>query len=189
MLAGLLPSHDFIIGTPDIIMENEEDFYYHVQNNVGTPIRFYVYNTQSETVREVELTPSNTWGGTGLLGAEVGYGFLHRIPFSQKVEVASTTTTTTTTTPQTEETTSTTSTGVTEGETMTTSTQAVVENVEGEAGGVGVSSRVEEKKVVEDEEVVGQIVEEQPLSVSEEEHHSAKDEVEKDVPETMDDLE
>jgi GRASP55/65 PDZ-like domain len=43
-------------------------------------VELYVYNTDSDLVRVVALYPTRTWGGAGLLGAEVGTGYLHRLP-------------------------------------------------------------------------------------------------------------
>lgn len=39
-----------------------------------------MYNTDSDLVRVVALMPTLSWGGRGLLGAEVGTGYLHRLP-------------------------------------------------------------------------------------------------------------
>ena len=38
-------------------------------------------------VREVELVPRRGWGGEGALGAELGYGALHRLPVPLTEEV------------------------------------------------------------------------------------------------------
>lgn len=40
----------------------------------------YVYNHDYDTVRPVTIYPNNKWGGPGLLGCDIGYGLLHRIP-------------------------------------------------------------------------------------------------------------
>jgi hypothetical protein len=39
-----------------------------------------VYNSESDSCREVTVTPNAAWGGEGSLGCGVGYGYLHRIP-------------------------------------------------------------------------------------------------------------
>ena len=48
----------------------------------------YVYNTETDLVRVVALMPTYKWGGgggrRGLLGAEVGVGYLHRLPFKTR---------------------------------------------------------------------------------------------------------
>lgn len=40
----------------------------------------WVYNSEFDVVREVELIPRRGWGGEGALGAVLGYGALHRLP-------------------------------------------------------------------------------------------------------------
>lgn len=70
-----------------------------VQANEGKPLKLYVYNVDSDAVREVTLTPNSAWGGEGWsvdadeqkllntqkysvysLGCGIGFGYLHRIP-------------------------------------------------------------------------------------------------------------
>lgn len=41
--------------------------------NIEKPIQMTVYSTKSQTVRDVEVTPSNTWGGQGLLGVSIRF--------------------------------------------------------------------------------------------------------------------
>jgi hypothetical protein len=36
-----------------------------VQANEGKPLKLYVYNTETDGVREVTLTPNSAWGGEG----------------------------------------------------------------------------------------------------------------------------
>lgn len=44
-------------------------------------IEIYVYNSESDFVRVATLMPTSSWRvGGGLLGAEVGTGYLHRLP-------------------------------------------------------------------------------------------------------------
>ena len=47
----------------------------------------WVYNSEFDVVREVELVPTRGWGGEGALGAELGYGALHRLPVGLGEEV------------------------------------------------------------------------------------------------------
>lgn len=49
----------------------------------------WVYNSEFDVVREVEIVPSRGWGGEGALGAMLGYGALHRLPVGLGEEVAS----------------------------------------------------------------------------------------------------
>lgn len=41
--------------------------------NVEKPVRLEVFNMKTMKVREVEVVPSNMWGGQGLLGASVRF--------------------------------------------------------------------------------------------------------------------
>ncbi|ODV84854.1 hypothetical protein CANARDRAFT_179534, partial [[Candida] arabinofermentans NRRL YB-2248] len=43
-------------------------------------IVLYVYNHDYDTVRPVTIYPNEHWGGRGLLGCDIGYGLLHKIP-------------------------------------------------------------------------------------------------------------
>lgn len=47
----------------------------------------WVYNSEFDVVREVELVPTRGWGGEGAVGAELGYGALHRLPVGLGEEV------------------------------------------------------------------------------------------------------
>jgi hypothetical protein len=47
----------------------------------------WVYNSEFDVVREVELIPRRGWGGEGALGAVLGYGALHRLPVGLGEEV------------------------------------------------------------------------------------------------------
>lgn len=40
----------------------------------------YVYNYEADCVRPVRVIAREDWGGRGLLGCDIGYGLLHRIP-------------------------------------------------------------------------------------------------------------
>ncbi|KAF9437470.1 Golgi reassembly-stacking protein 2 [Entomortierella beljakovae] len=79
-LAGLHAHSDYIIGTPLGIMRGERDLYELVECNIGEEIPLHVFNTDKNQVREVIIIPSEEWGGEGLLGCDVGYGYLHRLP-------------------------------------------------------------------------------------------------------------
>lgn len=47
----------------------------------------WVYNSEFDVVREVELVPRRGWGGEGALGAVLGFGALHRLPVGIGEEV------------------------------------------------------------------------------------------------------
>jgi len=78
--ANLVSRTDFIIGTPDHLFTDSEDFFNLVNANMQKPILFYVYNALIEDVRIISITPNKEWGGSGSLGCDIGYGYLHRIP-------------------------------------------------------------------------------------------------------------
>lgn len=78
--AGLQPFRDFVIGTREIAFKSLDEFAKYVEVNQGTEIRLYLYNVDTEKVREVSLTPSRDWGGQGLLGCDVSFGYFNKIP-------------------------------------------------------------------------------------------------------------
>lgn len=41
--------------------------------NVEKAVKLEVYNSKTQRMRELEVTPSNMWGGQGLLGASVRF--------------------------------------------------------------------------------------------------------------------
>ncbi|KYQ91761.1 golgi reassembly stacking protein [Tieghemostelium lacteum] len=78
--ADLQTRTDYIVGTPDIILNEQEDFFTLINNNMYRPVQLYVYSSLTEHVRLVTITPNKNWGGSGSLGCDIGYGLLHRIP-------------------------------------------------------------------------------------------------------------
>lgn len=77
--AGLRAFTDFIIGA-DSVMHESEDLFTLVEAHEGRPLKLYVYNTETDHCREVNITPNGAWGGEGSIGCGIGYGYLHRIP-------------------------------------------------------------------------------------------------------------
>ncbi|XP_041662828.1 Golgi reassembly-stacking protein 2 [Cheilinus undulatus] len=78
-LAGLRAHTDYIIGA-DTVMNESEDLFSVVETYEGKELKLYVYNTETDSCREVLITPNCDWGGEGSLGCGIGYGYLHRIP-------------------------------------------------------------------------------------------------------------
>uniref|UniRef100_A0A8C5Q165 Golgi reassembly stacking protein 1 n=1 Tax=Leptobrachium leishanense TaxID=445787 RepID=A0A8C5Q165_9ANUR len=78
-LAGLQSHTDYIVGSEQILQESE-DFYSLIESHEGKPLKLLVYNTETDSCREVFVTPNGAWGGEGSLGCGIGYGYLHRIP-------------------------------------------------------------------------------------------------------------
>ncbi|KAL6730289.1 hypothetical protein Aduo_001272 [Ancylostoma duodenale] len=80
-IAGLQSNTDYILGA-ESVLNQADDLIALVQANEGKPLKLYVYNVDTDVVREVSLTPNSAWGGEGCLGCDIGYGYLHRIPIS-----------------------------------------------------------------------------------------------------------
>jgi hypothetical protein len=106
----LISHEDYIVGTPDLLFTDSEDFNTLVQSNLDREIQLFVYNANTDTIRPVCITPSKNWGGpgwyaarlvspplclnslsacvcVGSLGCDVGYGYLHRIPTRQESDL------------------------------------------------------------------------------------------------------
>ncbi|KAI5966240.1 uncharacterized protein KGF55_000549 [Candida pseudojiufengensis] len=97
----LVPQSDFIIGCDSAIDPNSKgllskggesllsntvaNYYNYHQNSNGdnVPITLFVYNHDYDILRPVTVNLSRNWGSghnRGILGCDVGYGILHRIP-------------------------------------------------------------------------------------------------------------
>ncbi|KAA8644473.1 hypothetical protein EYZ11_003026 [Aspergillus tanneri] len=85
--AGLLPHSDYIVGTPSGTLRGESALGELVEDHLNRTLVLWVYNSEFDVVREVELVPTRGWGGQGALGAELGYGALHRLPVGLGEEV------------------------------------------------------------------------------------------------------
>jgi len=83
----LLPYSDYIIGTPSGTLRGEAALGELVEDHLNRTLVLWVYNSEFDVVREVELIPTRGWGGEGALGAELGYGALHRLPIGLGEEV------------------------------------------------------------------------------------------------------
>ncbi|CAG0888249.1 unnamed protein product [Cyprideis torosa] len=81
-IAGLRPYSDYIIGA-DSVLHESEDLFTLISAHEGKPLKLYVYNTDTDSCREVSITPNGAWGGEGSLGCNIGYGYLHRIPVQE----------------------------------------------------------------------------------------------------------
>ncbi|KAH3750284.1 hypothetical protein DPMN_184804 [Dreissena polymorpha] len=81
-LAGLKSNSDYIIGA-DSVLHESEDLFTLIESHESKPLKLYVYNVDSDSCREITITPNAAWGGEGSLGCGIGYGYLHRIPRCQ----------------------------------------------------------------------------------------------------------
>lgn len=83
--AGLVPFQDFLLGTAQAVFHDIDELVEAVTNNINQRMQVYVYNTDSESVREIILVPNNDWGGDGCIGCDIGTGLLHRIPAPRRL--------------------------------------------------------------------------------------------------------
>jgi hypothetical protein len=82
--AGFEPYKDFIIGSNDVIIRDLDDLGQLLTSFIGQKLSLSIYNSDTETTRQVTITPNRDWGGEGLLGCGIGSGMLHRIPMCRK---------------------------------------------------------------------------------------------------------
>lgn len=102
--AQLVPHSDYIIGCDSAVLDDQSStglltlggeatlsrtvLNYYNQHYLSThddhvPITFYVYNHDYDILRPVTVNLSRSWGtghNKGVLGCDVGYGLLHRVP-------------------------------------------------------------------------------------------------------------
>jgi hypothetical protein len=81
-VAGLVPDTDFLLGTTTQTLDSVKTLAKLLQQHENTVLDLYVYNSKSDMVRMVALMPTVSWEASrgGLLGAELGTGYLHRLP-------------------------------------------------------------------------------------------------------------
>ncbi|XP_029309128.1 Golgi reassembly-stacking protein 1a [Cottoperca gobio] len=73
-MAGLQPFFDFILSLDNKRLNEENDLLKELlKANVERAVMMVVYSTKTTSIREVEVMPSNMWGGQGLLGASVRF--------------------------------------------------------------------------------------------------------------------
>ncbi|XP_070784179.1 Golgi reassembly-stacking protein 2-like [Enoplosus armatus] len=72
--AGLEPFFDFILSIGNTRLNKESDLLKDLlKANVEKAVKLEVYNSKTQRLRELEVIPSNMWGGQGLLGASVRF--------------------------------------------------------------------------------------------------------------------
>jgi hypothetical protein len=79
-LAGLQADSDYLLGTSERVFKSIDILFEELQAHINKTMEIYVYNSNTDEVRNVVIMPSDEWGGEGLLGAGLAHGFLHRIP-------------------------------------------------------------------------------------------------------------
>lgn len=73
--AGLVPFFDFITAIDDLPLErdNQNFFFDYVGRNRDKSVRFRVFSLRIRANRDLEITPTDCWGGVGLLGCNVNW--------------------------------------------------------------------------------------------------------------------
>ncbi|XP_073686750.1 Golgi reassembly-stacking protein 1b [Garra rufa] len=72
--AGLEPFFDFILSIGHTRLNKESSLLKDLlKANVEKPVKLEVYSSKVMKIRELEVIPSNMWGGQGLLGASVRF--------------------------------------------------------------------------------------------------------------------
>jgi len=72
--AGLEPFFDFIVSVESHRLDQDDDKLKEVlKSNVEKPVKLLVYSSKTRRVRESSITPSNLWGGQGLLGVSIRF--------------------------------------------------------------------------------------------------------------------
>ncbi|KAK9527694.1 hypothetical protein VZT92_014234 [Zoarces viviparus] len=72
--AGLEPFFDFILSIGNTRLNKDSDLLKDLlKANVEKAVKLEVYNSKTQRVKELEVIPSNMWGGQGLLGASVRF--------------------------------------------------------------------------------------------------------------------
>lgn len=79
--AGLVAEKDYLLGTTHQSLDGTDVLSQMLYQYRDQVVELYVYNSDTDRVRVAALMPC-AWDGQGLLGAEVGIGYLHRFPAS-----------------------------------------------------------------------------------------------------------
>lgn len=72
--AGLEAFFDFIVAIGNTRLDQDNEVLKTtLNNNVGKEIKLVVYSSKTQSVREVDVTPNNDWGGHGSLGVSIRF--------------------------------------------------------------------------------------------------------------------
>merc|ERR1719188_1084193 len=74
-----------MLGTSQSVFHDIDELVDVVTSSINQKMQVYVYNADSESVRECILVPNNDWGGEGYIGCDIGTGLLHRIPAPRRL--------------------------------------------------------------------------------------------------------
>lgn len=80
--AGIQARYDYLLGTVEGTAFTRKDILHEiVKESIDNPLEFFVYNSLTDTIRIVTVTPSESWAeNAGLLGIDIGVGEGHGIP-------------------------------------------------------------------------------------------------------------
>jgi len=72
--AGLEAFFDFVVAVGNTRLDQDNDTLKDLlKANAEKPIKMTIYNSKTQLVRDVTITPSNMWGGQGLLGVSIRF--------------------------------------------------------------------------------------------------------------------
>ncbi|XP_028393508.1 Golgi reassembly-stacking protein 2-like [Dendronephthya gigantea] len=72
--AGLEPFFDFIVAIENTRLDQDNESLKEIlKANAEKPVKMIVYSSKTCKVREASITPSNLWGGQGLLGVSIRF--------------------------------------------------------------------------------------------------------------------
>jgi len=78
--SGLLAKNDYLLGTPVEPFTNFDKFSTIIHEFIDQLLPIWVYNSEYASIRLVEIQPSSSYDGDGILGCEVADGFLNNLP-------------------------------------------------------------------------------------------------------------
>lgn len=78
------PFRDFILGTKEMTFVDLNSFAKYIKVNQNQSIQLFVYNVDLEYVRCTAMTPRDNWSGQGLIGADISFGFLNKLPMRKR---------------------------------------------------------------------------------------------------------
>eukprot|EP00388_Colpodella_angusta_P045734 GDKK01067109.1.p1 GENE.GDKK01067109.1~~GDKK01067109.1.p1 ORF type:complete len:788 (-),score=185.23 GDKK01067109.1:55-2418(-) len=81
-VAGISPMTDWILGTQDVFLSHPDALSDLMLSAVESSSRvtLLVFSSLTNSIREVTVEPSTTWGGRGVLGCVPASGLIHRLP-------------------------------------------------------------------------------------------------------------
>lgn len=82
--ADLQPFQDFILGTKELTFSNLESFAKYITINQNQQLSLYLYNIDLQKVRCAYVTPRDNWSGQGLIGADISFGYLNKLPMRKR---------------------------------------------------------------------------------------------------------